>query len=1616
MNLTLKTRYGVILFIFIFFISVRTQETFAVVSGESFTKSDLINTKDSSLDDTPPNAPTVYAQSIKECYNSPFTLSLTPHSTGALYEWQFGEDILVPVIEPRFRSVFINNIVSRLFQASANSNILNAVSNTNYYFMVENLFLYDNMPARKLDVAYELMQGIIISNTTLTTTEISFLYNNFITIVLAETDCPPPYNLVPGVGNWKFFATAKSESEAASFIPKDNLAELQYTTKIYFRARAYTNLPVISYSPWSPEVAVDILPGPPTAIVNSDIYSCMNRPTGEITISVVTSPYNTNLFTYMITDGTCEDWGSNTVDFTGTTKVVENKVRPGIYSLCLSYTDPSVKGCIFEKTFSVHPLPVLNFSITKSDVSCPGGNDGEITVNLLLWAKSFSITANGSTVTLQPYTFSGLAKSNYGVIVNDYCISDNSKSMQIDEPPLVVIDNVAPRSPTCTTNPNGGFEISVSGALTGKYDYRILNSLGVVVYSAEDIGSVWSYYSLPGGSYTINVRDYAHPACAGVSTGLLVLRPATPLGLKTTGITDVKCFGESNGEIKVTASGGTGSYNINIGSTVIIGDQATFSSLLAGNYTAYVHNNNKTCSDAASVAFIIGTNPQIDISLIPADVKCFSDEDGKINAVVSGGTNIFQSFDWEKIEGTDWQSIKFSYNNDPLVNLSPGNYRIKVTDSKDCFEYKEATINEPAPFTITSIVPRDVVCFGDKGSIHINASGGNGGYSFSWYENGGISYENLPADSPLPAGTYVLKVTDSKACEARWEEEGADKEVIITEPSVSLDFTTVLSDYNGFNISCNGNSNGSISVNASGGNEYGYNGYTYSLSGWTDQTNGLFTNLTAGTYNIKVTDGRECISSKAVTLKEPDPLLLSVNSIDQVKCFGAATGKIIVEAKGGTEPSYKYQLDETVPVISGVFSNLYAGTYKIQAVDLNGCKQELFATVTHKSPLVETIVVPQDVRCFGENNGEIAASVSGGSGGFGLHWEKMINGSWQTTGETVANPDQLGPGNYRLKVTDSDNCSVKDSTTVKEPDLLSITKVDLHDIICYGETGSIDIPTHGGNPGYKYFYSENNGTTYTEFTSLSPLTAATYKLKVSDSKGCETIWPENLSITRPPESLGLTYIAKDYNGYSISCFGNNNGLITVTPSGGNGAAYQGYSYLISGRASRTLNMFDSLTSGSYDISVTDARGCRVTKHTVLTQPAAEIFLWASSLEQANCIDDANGRITLAASGGRSPYTYSLTDNAFVSGNEFMGLKVGDYHFRAKDLNGCVQTFDTSIVNTVPKMEITGTISDAKCYGQSSGAIRVNISGGAVPFSYHWKDNSSVDANIDNLFKGKYELFVTDSAGCKAGQIFEIQEPLLPLSVTAVSQSACVLTPNGTIIPAAIGGTPPYLFAVDNQSRMYNNSLFLIYSGRHKVFAADANNCRAETEITVNERNTMPFVNFMLATSRYERDTLVVIDVSVPKPNNVTWGFSPEAMVIATNPFDAKIKYNVTGIYPVRMTGHFETCDYSVEKLLNIAPYDPLVTVKDKYLTGIESVKITPNPNDGQFKVKVKLYTKQQIHIKILDYYSKIWHSSRYPAGIEFEQDINISGVLPGTYVLWIVSDNDSKALLFVISQ
>ena len=1934
MKQIIKTGFGIFLLSILFFLSAAAQSTTPVIG------------------DNP----------TKNCYNKLINLNIKPlNNTGLLYDWEYWRsgDYNYSYINSEYESFLTDICISlrakyaEIFSEDptalegVNMDYVNYVVGnyylTDYDFMIPFLDLYEDLSSNIGYIAFSLILGITDQNSgILHLEEIQFLYTYFPEAVMNQVSFPRPFGKL-----WTSMIENQTEAANVTCDPKVPFpAEITRNTKLAFRVRDNTTPGL--HGTYSNIVILDILPVAPTFTV-SYLPFCFGGET-EIKVANIESNVPGNYYQYSIAKVGYE---SDHAWFTGTEKTMVSKYGAGTYSISLNFGDSVISGCYTERSLPLESYPELTYSLSSTPVTCYGLSDGSINVQATKTAGSYSVNVssdNGYSKTennISNCAFPNLPAGNYTVNVTDLCTT-LTKPVTLTQPTEVTI-TCTPINPTCNSPSNGSFSIIALGGRNNIYDYYIKNSSGVTVVTATGQSSSWSYNSLPGGDYTINVRDNAHPNCAG-ATIVQHLNSGTSLNLFETSVRGVKCFGQNTGEIQVSASGGSNNYlfKIDNGNFTV---NSTFNSLYAGDHNVYVRNSDLKCNDVRPLIVKVGTNSQINITLTPKDVTCFENGDGEITAAISGGVGNYKLL-WEIKEDNEWQYKAQDKNS--IDRLNPGDYRLKVEDSVHCQVTSVATVNQPdAPLQIANIIPQDIKCLGETGIIEIEATGGNGGYNYSFYEGGGTSYENKQQNFQLPAGNYKLKVTDIKGCEVTWN---YDEEVPITEPAAILDFNYDLSDYNGYNISCNGDSNGSVALLASGGNGNKggggiYTGYTYMIAGRPFQSDPYITGISGNTYNVTVSDNRGCNVSKQVTFTEPPKLNLSLLAKDDIQCFGSTTGLISVVASGGVGKIYSYRNNSLDFVTASVFPNLIANSYAISVKDSNNCQQSLVVDINHIYEEIKANFVAQDVRCYAENNGLINSNVTGGSGSYDLLWEQKSINNWQYKQIDVTGIAALEPAYYRLSITDKIGCpAVTDSVIIDQPDaVLEVSLATLHDIRCYGETGSIEMQAAGGNGGYEYYYSRNawpyqlfnsgsslisgtynlitrdikgceatwpdpvtitdppgilnfsyalsdyngfniscygnnngkvtvspvggNGSNYhgysyflsggpvqsdPVFTSLTsgnynltlndargcsvtrpvtltqpaaslklnvvsmtdtkcfndstgiieltgsggvqpfeykvalknfgtanvfdklpagdynfavrdingciqtidtiiksiypkpvttlvaqeiacyqksdgaiqaslaggsgsfglkwfieserllqfiksdtlkitslapgdyflqitdkigcpsfydsttvyqrvtplvidkvllndikcfgdsgsidmqasgsnggyiykysknnqsyenylpgaPLPFASYKLMVKDSKGCETFWDEEEIITQPPNALDFAYAQKEFNGYNVSCFGNNDGEIFVKPSGGNGNIYSGYSYLLSGRNIQTDSLFTNLTARAYDISVTDGRGCMTSKSVILRQDESKIKLWATNLYQPTCYYDSTGRIELASSGGISPYLYRLDSEDYIIDNKFSNLKVNNYHFTVKDANGCLQYFDTSVVSTVSKMEISGILENVKCFGQNNGAINTTIAGGAKPFNYSWEGIASTDTGIKDLFKGVYTLLVTDNAGCRSERLFEIKEPSLPVSLTATSQSACDETPNGVIILRALGGTAPYFFGIDDPDNMLAETKFMVYGGNYEVYVADINNCRAESEVTVSVRNVKPSVNFMVATSRYALDTLVVKDVSLPRPDSVKWDFSPEASIIENNLLYSKIKYGVTGIYPVKMTGYFESCEYTVEKLLNIAPFDPQILPNEDNLSGIESVEISPNPNMGQFILKVKLYTKQQVHVKVIDLYSKLWYSKQYPADLEFEDTISITEALPGTYVLWVVTENDSKALLFIISR
>ncbi|MEY3074779.1 MAG: hypothetical protein RJB25_417, partial [Bacteroidota bacterium] len=116
-----------------------------------------------------------------------------------------------------------------------------------------------------------------------------------------------------------------------------------------------------------------------------------------------------------------------------------------------------------------------------------------------------------------------------------------------------------------------------------------------------------------------------------------------------------------------------------------------------------------------------------------------------------------------------------------------------------------------------------------------------------------------------------------------------------------------------------------------------------------------------------------------------------------------------------------------------------------------------------------------------------------------------------------------------------------------------------------------------------------------------------------------------------------------------------------------------YMYAINGGAVTSSSVFSNLPAGSYTLTAIDANGCQQAFTSTITEPTA------LSLSASTTVSNGNdGTIALSASGGNSPYTYSMDGQTFYSGSFFASLAIGTYTCYVKDNNGCITSIEVTV--------------------------------------------------------------------------------------------------------------------------------------------------------------------------------------------------------------------------------------------------------------------------------------------------------------------------------------------------
>ncbi len=1025
--------------------------------------------------------------------------------------------------------------------------------------------------------------------------------------------------------------------------------------------------------------------------------------------------------------------------------------------------------------------------------------------------------------------------------------------------------------------------VSCFGGTNGAVDLTVSGGFAPATYSWSNGATTQDISGLAAGSYTVTVTDVN--GCVG-STTQTITQP-TLLVANLASLSNVSCFGGSNGSATIGVTGGTTTYQFSLNGGPNQGS-GTFSGLAAGSYSVLVTDANG-CT--ATQNFTITEPPApLTLTFTQNNVLCFGGTSGSIDLTPSGGTTPY-TYLWSN--GATTQDIN---------GLAAGTYSVIVNDANGttggCTATVSVTITQPAAPVALTFTQSNVSCNGgSNGSIDLSVTGGTPAYTYLW--SNGATTQDI---SGLPAGTYTVTVNDANGSSGGCT---SSTSVTITQPVPLTQSISAFVYPSGTNISCFGASDGSINLTIGGGTP----GYTYlwSNGSTTEDPSGLpagtytvvatdangctinsiitlvqpavlgstvtpslypgdvnvsgcvndgsidltptggnpvytylwsngattqdISGLAAGTYTVIITDANGCQTTNGYTLVGPNPMTTSVSATiypsgTNISCFGASDGFVDLVVNGGT-PNYTYLWSNGATTQD--LSNVPAGTYDVTITDANGC--QMFETINLTQPVVLTSSLSPSVYAGGFNvsgcvpDGEIDLTPSGGSPGYTYLW---------SNGSTSQDLTGLPAGTYTVTVTDVNGCQTISTITLTQPgdltETISATTFPSGtNISCFGASdGNIDLTPNGGTPGYTYLWS--NGATTQD---LNNVPAGTYGVTITDQNGCQV--SSSITLTQPP-LLTQTITAFTYpSGSNISCFGLSNGSVDLTPSGGN----PGYSYLWNtGATSQDLS---GLPAGTYSVQVTDLNGCTVNANITLVEPTQLTgglvpSIYAGGVNVSGCVND--GTIDLSVNGGSPIYTYLWSNGA--TSQDLSGLAAGTYSVTVTDINGCQTSQNITLTGPSPlSQSITAFVypsgTNVSCFGASDGSIDLTIGGGITPYGYVWS-NGATTQDLNNIPAGTYSVVVTDALGCQITSAITLNQPP-PLSQTIVgflypsgSNISCFGASDGSVDLTVAGGNPGYTYLWSNGAT--TEDLTGVPAGTYSVVATDPNGCTINSIITL----------------------------------------------------------------------------------------------------------------------------------------------------------------------------------------
>jgi large repetitive protein len=963
----------------------------------------------------------------------------------------------------------------------------------------------------------------------------------------------------------------------------------------------------------------------------------------------------------------------------------------GLCAVPVSVTITDALGCTVVGNTTVTQPTALAVTATGTNPTCFGVCDGVVTAN----------NATGGTA---PYTYawsgglgagqsvSGACGGAYTVTATDFNGCTATGPVTITTPPQITIST--------TTTP-----VSCNGGSTGSITVTPAGGTGTYTYAWTGGLTGQNPTNVAAGTYTVTVSS---PAGCSQTANVTVTQP-TALTVTATG-TNVSCNGASTGSASASASGGTGAvaYTWSNGGT-----GATITGLAAGTYTVTATDAN-SCTATASYTVTQPTALTVNMTNTPA--TCNGLCNGSATAAPAGGTSPYTYV---------WNAAGNLATTATASTLCAGSPSVTVTDALGCTVVGNTTVTQPTVLAVTG-TGTNPTCFGvcDGVLAANNATGGTAPYTYAW--SGGLGAGQ--SVSGACGGTYTVTVTDANNCTA------TGNVTITTPPQITISTSTTP-------VSCNGGSNGSITVTPAGGTGT----YTYAWTGGLTGQNP--TNVAAGTYTVTVSSPAGCSQTANVTVTQPTALTVTATGTN-VSCNGGSNGSLSATATGGTG-AVTYTWNNGIGAGSN-HTGVAANTYTVTATDANGCTATSSYTITQPAAL--TVAMSNTpATCNGLCTGSATAAPSGGTSPYTYQWNAAGNLA------TTATVNNVCAGAPQVTVTDALGCTTVGNTTVTEPTAIAITTSTTQST-CGNADGEACATVSGGTGPYTQSWSPGGQTTL----CASNILAGAYTITVTDANSCVQTATANVTDAGSPTA---TITASS----NVSCNGGNDGSATVSAAGGTAP----YNYLWNGGTTPTATTTGGLSVGTASVIVTDANNCQASASVVITQPTALTAAITASTN-VSCFGGNNGSATVTANGGTAPYTYAWNNSPSTT-ETATGLSAGVAQtVTITDALNCQVTATITLTQpTALSASITPTA--ALCFGDCNGSADLTATGGTAPYTYAWNDPAnSTSQDVAGLCVGDFDVIVTDALGCQFTASTTINQPTAIAINTSSTQSTVVI--------------------------------------------------------------------------------------------------------------------------------------------------------------------------------------------------------------------------------------------------